>query len=96
MSKSGDSFTHLDPKGNFRMVDVGSKPETKRMATACARVRTRPEVMAAIRDRRVPKGDVAALARMAGIMAAKKNIRPHTPVPFLGTRVGGGGGSPGN
>lgn len=54
------------------MVDVGSKPISSREATARATVRTRRDVIDAIRNREVPKGDVAALARVAGIMAAKK------------------------
>lgn len=65
-------LTHLDSQGKARMVDVGSKAETKRVAVAAGRIRMSPEALAAIRDGDVPKGDVLAAARIAGIMAAKK------------------------
>ena len=65
-------LTHLDAYGNARMVDVGSKPATRRLAIASGRIRMSTEALAAIRDGDVPKGDVLAAARIAGIMAAKK------------------------
>ncbi len=65
-------LTHLDDQGNARMVDVGGKAETRRVAVASGRIRMSPKALAAIRDRDVPKGDVIAAARIAGIMAAKK------------------------
>ncbi len=65
-------LTHLDESGNARMVDVGGKAETRRVAIASGRIRMSPEALAAIRDGAVPKGDVLAAARIAGIMAAKK------------------------
>ena len=65
-------LTHLDAQGNARMVDVGGKPETARSAVAGGRIRMSPEALTAIRDGSVPKGDVLAAARIAGIMAAKK------------------------
>jgi cyclic pyranopterin phosphate synthase len=65
-------LTHLDEQGNARMVDVGGKAETRRVAVASGRIRMSPEALAAIRDGDVPKGDVLAAARIAGIMAAKK------------------------
>ncbi len=65
-------FTHLDETGGARMVDVGDKPETRRAATASARVRTRPGVVRRIAEQAVEKGDVLAVARLAGIMAAKR------------------------
>jgi len=65
-------LTHLDERGQARMVDVGGKPETARSATATGRIRMSPQALAAIRDGDVPKGDVLAAARIAGIMAAKK------------------------
>jgi len=65
-------LTHLDEQGNARMVDVGDKPATVRVAVASAALLTRPEVIAAIRDGAVAKGDVLAVARVAGIMAAKR------------------------
>ncbi len=66
------ALTHLDEQGRARMVDVGDKPETVRRAVATACVRTRPEVVDAIREGRAAKGDVLAVARVAGIMAAKR------------------------
>jgi cyclic pyranopterin phosphate synthase len=65
-------LTHLDEHGNARMVDVGGKAETARVAIASGRIRMSPEALAAIREGDVPKGDVLAAARIAGIMAAKK------------------------
>ncbi len=65
-------LTHLDAQGKARMVDVGAKPETRRVARASAVLRTRPDVVQAISEGRVPKGDVQAVARVAGIMAAKR------------------------
>ena len=65
-------LTHLDAHGNARMVDVGSKAATQRLAIASGRIRMSAEALAAIRDGAVPKGDVLAAARIAGIMAAKK------------------------
>ncbi|MBB1483878.1 cyclic pyranopterin monophosphate synthase MoaC [Tessaracoccus sp. MC1865] len=65
-------FTHLDAQGQARMVDVTAKQPTVRSATAVATVRTSPEVVEALRSGTVPKGDVLAVARVAGIAAAKK------------------------
>ena len=65
-------LTHLDDRGQARMVDVGGKPETARSATATGRIRMSPQALAAVRDGSGPKGDVLAAARIAGIMAAKK------------------------
>lgn len=65
-------LSHFDAHGASRMVDVGDKPVTKRQARASGRVRMRPETVALIRDRRVVKGDVLEVARLAGIMAAKR------------------------
>jgi cyclic pyranopterin monophosphate synthase len=66
------NLTHLDESGNARMVDVGGKSETRRVAIASGRIRMKPQALAAIRGGEVPKGDVLAAARIAGIMAAKK------------------------
>lgn len=65
-------FTHFDETGASRMVDVGSKPVTLRVARATGIVEMQPETLRAIRDRQVAKGDVFEVARLAGIMAAKK------------------------
>ena len=66
------SFTHLDESGHARMVDVTQKQPTVRAATARGYVRCSPDVVAALRDGTVPKGDVLAVARIAGIKAAKR------------------------
>lgn len=65
-------LTHFDEAGRARMVDVGAKAETAREATAAAIVRMRPETLALIRAGRLAKGDVLAVAQVAGIMAAKQ------------------------
>jgi cyclic pyranopterin phosphate synthase len=65
-------LTHLDAMGNARMVDVGGKAATLRVAVASGRISMSATTLAAIRDGAVPKGDVLAAARIAGIMAAKK------------------------
>ena len=65
-------LTHLDEQGKARMVDVGAKAETRRVAIAEGRITMSAEALSAIRDGAVPKGDVLAAARIAGIMAAKK------------------------
>lgn len=67
-----NKLTHLDDHGNARMVDVGGKADTERVAIASGRIRMSPAALGAIRDGDVPKGDVLAAARIAGIMAAKK------------------------
>jgi cyclic pyranopterin phosphate synthase len=67
-------LTHFDPEGRSRMVDVAEKSVTHRVAVATASVRMSPETLHAIVDRRVGKGDVLAVAQLAGIQGAK-----HTP-----------------
>ncbi|MEG9226046.1 cyclic pyranopterin monophosphate synthase MoaC [Aeromicrobium sp. Sec7.5] len=64
-------FTHLDEAGHARMVDVTAKEPTVRSATARGAVACSAEVVAALRSGTVPKGDVLAVARIAGIQAAK-------------------------
>ena len=66
------SFTHLDPLGRARMVDVTPKDPTHRRAVARCKVMMKPETTAAIANREVNKGDVLAVARVAGIQAAKR------------------------
>ena len=66
------SFTHLDDAGRARMVDVTGKTPTVREATAAGLVECAPHVVSALRDGTVPKGDVLAVARVAGIAAAKR------------------------
>ena len=65
-------LSHIDACGRARMVDVGGKDETDRVARAEARVAMAAETLAVIVDQAVPKGDVIAAARLAGIMAAKR------------------------
>ncbi|WP_114391532.1 cyclic pyranopterin monophosphate synthase MoaC [Oleisolibacter albus] len=65
-------LTHFDAQGNATMVDVSPKAETERVATARGRVTMQPDTLALIRDGRMAKGDVLSVARLAGIMAAKK------------------------
>lgn len=73
MSESAASgFTHLDGRGQVRMVDVTHKQPTMRSATAEGLVACAPHVVTALRDGSVPKGDALALARIAGIAAAKR------------------------
>jgi cyclic pyranopterin monophosphate synthase len=72
------------------MVEVGEKPTTLRRAVASARLRTRPDVLERLREGSVPKGDVLAVARVAGIMAAKRThelIPLCHPLPLTGVRV---------
>ncbi len=65
-------FTHFDEAGNARMVDVGGKAETERSATARGAVYCSPDTIALIRSGGVKKGDVLSVARLAGIMGAKR------------------------
>ena len=64
-------LSHLDESGRARMVDVGYKPVTERMAVAKGEVFMRPETLALIQDGALKKGDVLAVAQIAGVMAAK-------------------------
>ncbi|MEQ9638823.1 MAG: cyclic pyranopterin monophosphate synthase MoaC [Alphaproteobacteria bacterium] len=65
-------LTHFDQDGRARMVDVADKPETRRVAVAAGRVDMAAETLTAITDKTIQKGDVLAVARLAGIMAAKR------------------------
>jgi len=65
-------FTHFNEDGASRMVDVGSKEVTERMARAVAILEMQPETLQQIRDRKLSKGDVLEVARLAGIMSAKR------------------------
>ena len=65
-------LTHLDESGAARMVDVGDKPATERRAVATGRLIASDAALAALRDGTVQKGDALAVARVAGIMAAKR------------------------
>ena len=86
----GMPLTHLDGQGRARMVDVGEKVYTRRSATAQACVRMQPQTLQCIRSGEVPKGDVFACARIAGIMAAKRTaewIPMCHPLPLDGIEV---------
>jgi cyclic pyranopterin phosphate synthase len=73
MSKPADGgLSHVGADGTARMVVVGAKPDTARMARATGAIRMAPPTLAAIVENRLAKGDVLAVARIAGIMAAKK------------------------
>jgi cyclic pyranopterin phosphate synthase len=81
-SPKGDkhsSLTHFDESGRARMVDVGEKPATHRVAIAAGRIRMQPETVAVIREGRAAKGDVLAVAQVAAIMATKKT---HEIIPM--------------
>ena len=67
-----DRLSHVDESGAARMVDVSTKPETARSARATGSIRMRPATLQAIRSNQVAKGDVIAVARVAGVMAAKR------------------------
>lgn len=66
------SLSHLDEAGRARMVDVGHKPDTDRVAVAAGEVHMRPETLALIRAGQIKKGDVLGVAQIAGVMAAKR------------------------
>ena len=83
-------LTHFDDAGRAHMVDVSDKPDTARRAVAKGEVLMRPETLALIRQGRVAKGDVLAVAQVAGIMAAKKtsDIIPMChPLPLTGVSL---------
>jgi len=68
----GQGFTHFDAAGNARMVDVGGKTQTAREAVAAGTISMSAECYALVRQGGIAKGDVLGVARVAGIMAAKK------------------------
>lgn len=76
---SNPRLSHLDARGRAQMVDISAKDETLREAVARGFVALRPSTLRLIRDRALPKGDVYAAARLAGILAAK---RVHELVPL--------------
>lgn len=85
-----DPLTHFNEQGRAVMVDVSDKPETARTASAEARVRMAPETLARIREGTVAKGDVLAVAQVAGIQAAKKTsdlIPMCHPIPLTGVNI---------
>jgi cyclic pyranopterin phosphate synthase len=72
-------LTHFDDSGRARMVDVGDKASTHRVAIAAGRISMQPETVSIIREGRAAKGDVLAVAQVAAIMAAKKT---HDIIPM--------------
>src|SRR5579871_4126745 len=66
------SFSHLDEAGRARMVDVGHKPAQQRIAIAQGFVRCQPGTIRALRAKKIPKGDVFTVAKIAAIQAAKR------------------------
>lgn len=84
------SLTHIDDNGAARMVDVGEKEVTRRLASAQAIVSMQPETLSLILSGGMPKGDVFACARIAGIMAAKRTwelIPMCHPLPIEGIEM---------
>lgn len=79
MSQTPPSLTHLNARGEAHMVDVADKPESRREATASGLIRMRPATLALLAEGGLPKGDVLATARIAGIQAAK---RTHELIPL--------------
>jgi cyclic pyranopterin monophosphate synthase len=83
-------LTHFDDKGQALMVDVGGKDVTVREAVARGEIRMNPDTLAVIREGRAHKGDVLGVARIAGIMAAKKTpelIPLAHPLPLNSVKV---------
>ncbi|MGE0622559.1 MAG: cyclic pyranopterin monophosphate synthase MoaC [Pseudomonadales bacterium] len=70
--KGGQPLSHLNEKGEANMVDVSAKAETRRMAVATGRLRMQPATLRQILEAGTPKGDVLAVARVAGIQGAKR------------------------
>jgi cyclic pyranopterin phosphate synthase len=85
-----NQLTHIDPEGHAHMVDVGSKPDTARIAIAKGEVRMMPETLALIRAGAIKKGDVLTVAEIAGVMAAKRTselIPLCHPLPLTQVQV---------
>lgn len=84
-----DQLTHMDESGRARMVDVSEKPDSERVAAAEGMVYMKPETLRLIREGALKKGDVLTVARIAGIMAAKRTselIPLCHPIPL--TKIG--------
>ena len=76
---TGQTLSHVDEQGRARMVDVGAKAETERVAVARGRVSLQPATLALVREGAAKKGDVLTVAQIAGIQAAK---RTHELIPL--------------
>ena len=87
----GSGLTHFDTHGQAHMVDVGGKPETRRIARAAGSIRMQPATLAAIAGGSAKKGDVLGIARVAAIQAAKRTadlIPLCHPLPLTHVQVG--------
>ena len=94
------TLSHVDDQGRARMVDVSHKPDTQRQAVAKGRIRMQPQTLALIQQGGLPKGDVLAVAQVAGVMAAKRThelipmchplLLTHIGVEFEARQPGGG------
>jgi len=85
-----EKLTHFDERGEARMVDVGGKAETHRVAVASGTIRMKPETLAIVRAGTAKKGDVLGVARIAGIQAAKRTselIPLCHPVPLTSIAI---------
>jgi cyclic pyranopterin phosphate synthase len=83
-------FTHFNEEGRARMVDVSDKQDTKRTATAKTTVTMKPTTLKAVKMGKIGKGDVLAVAQVAGVMAAKKTsewIPMCHPIPITGIDI---------
>ena len=89
-SSNSSGLTHFDAQGQAHMVDVGSKPETRRVARAAGSIRMQPATLAAIAEGSAKKGDVLGVARVAAIQAAKRTselIPLCHPLPLTHVQV---------
>lgn len=90
MTNKNPELTHFDASGQAHMVDVGAKAETHRIAVAAGSIRMQPETLAIILTGSAKKGDVLGIARLAGIMAAKRTsdlIPLCHPLMLTGVKV---------
>ncbi|WP_134685951.1 cyclic pyranopterin monophosphate synthase MoaC [Brevibacillus migulae] len=85
-----DQLTHFNEQNRAQMVDISEKGTTKRVAVASSRVQMQPETLIRIKEGKISKGDVLAVAQVAGIMAAKKTweiIPMCHPIPLSGVDI---------
>ncbi|HZG14491.1 MAG TPA: cyclic pyranopterin monophosphate synthase MoaC [Candidatus Bathyarchaeia archaeon] len=85
-----DQLTHFNEQNRAQMVDISEKGSTKRVAVASSRVQMQPETLMRIKEGKISKGDVLAVAQVAGIMAAKKTweiIPMCHPIPLSGVDI---------
>jgi molybdenum cofactor biosynthesis protein MoaC len=90
MERTDEPLTHFNDQGRARMVDVSGKADTVRVAVAEGHVKMAPETLRRIRERSVAKGDVLAVAQIAGIQAAKRTsdwIPMCHPLPLTGVDI---------